>query len=325
MKTKAILIIAIGLCTLFIAYRPEKQSQPCVDFYDVTFLRDSPAVEKVLKDRGFFEVDLTTKDNLTINTIMLDQSSNRDVKATIISCPGFVPGRKEGMTTLYAMLQDQPYNFIFIDSRGHGKSDGELLTLNGIKEYGKHQYLDIVATLQFIAKYNKAHNIKSDMIIHGLCAGAFHTIKAVAYIKQEDPQTYACIKGIIFDSGWPAIIDVAETVVRAEAASRCKTYNISFLEKYAQALVVQIYRFFFKEHHSTQDSILQAMNDIDQPILFIHADDDLFVPKQHVLPLIATAKKPAAWFVQDSSHVANHLKHKEKYKQQMQEFIHASL
>ncbi len=328
MKTKAILIIIIiiiGLCTLFIAYRPEKQLQPCVDFYDVTFLRNSPAVEKVLKDRGFFEVDLTTKDNLTINTIMLDQSSNMDICATIISCPGFVPGRKEGMTTLYAMLQDQPYNFIFIDSRGHGKSDGELLTLNGIKEYGKHQYLDVVATIQFIADYNKTHNLKSDIIIHGLCAGAFHTIKAVAYLKKEDPQTYACIKGIIFDSGWPAIIDVAETVVRAEAASRCKTYNISFLEKYAQTLVVQIYRFFFKEHHSKQESITQAMNEIDQPILFIHAKDDLFVPIDHVHPLIATAKKPATWFVQDSSHVANHLKHKEKYKQQMQEFIHASL
>ena len=322
---KKIIITLIGCCLFSTIFLTQKQTDPEIDFYDVTFLRNSPAVEKVLKAQGFFEVDFKTNDNLMINAIMLDQNKKLDVTATIISCPGFVPGRKEGMTTLYAMLEDQPYNFIFIDSRGHGKSQGELLTLNGIKQYGEAQYLDVVATVQFIANYNKEHTINPDIIIHGLCAGAFHTIKAVAYLKKHDPQTYQCIKGIIFDSGWPAIIDIAETVVSAEAASRCKEYSVPFLEKYATYMIVQFYRFFFKEQHSMQESITNAINEIDQPILFIHAENDLFVPIHHVYPLIATAKKPVTWFVQESSHVANHLKHKEKYTQQMQQFIQAAL
>jgi pimeloyl-ACP methyl ester carboxylesterase len=319
-------MIAFISCSLFsTVFLTQKQIDPEIDFYNVTFLRNSPAVEKVLKAKGFFEVDLTTKDNLQINTIMLDRSKDVDVSATIISSPGFVPGRKEGMTTLYAMLEEQPYNFIFIDSRGHGKSQGELLTLNGIKQYGESQYLDVVATAQFVAKYNKELGIKPDIILHGLCAGAFHTIKAMGYLKKHDLETYNCIKGIIFDSGWPAIVDIAETVVSAEAASRCKEYSVPFLEKYASYFIVQFYRFFFKEQHSKQESINQAMSEIDQPILFIHADNDLFTPVHHVYPLIATAKKPVTWFVKDSSHVANHLKHKEKYTEQMQQFIQAAL
>lgn len=322
---KKFIAVIIGCCFVFTIFLTQKETEPVIDFYDVTFLRNSPAVEKVLKAKGFFEVDLTTKDNLTINTIMLDQSKQKNIETTIISCPGFVPGRKEGMTTLYAMLEDQPYNFIFIDSRGHGKSNGELLTLNGIKNYGKDQYLDALATIEFIASYNKEHNINSDIIIHGLCAGAFHTIKAVAHLKTSNPEAYDCIKGIIFDSGWPAIADIAETVVAAESAKRCKAYNISFLEPLATKAIITFYRLFFKEEHAKQSSITNAINQIDQPILFIHAQEDVFVPVHHVYPLIKTAKNPHCWFVKDSSHVANHLKHKEEYAQKIKSFIQSTI
>ena len=322
---KKLILLTISCCLFTTIFLTQKEIDPAVDFYNVTFLRNSPAVEKVLKERGFFEADLITADNLKINTIMLDQSNTKDVQATIVSCPGFVPGRKEGMTTLYAMLEDQPYNFIFIDSRGHGKSEGELLTLNGIKQYGKHQYLDIVATIEFITEYNQKYNLNPDIILHGLCAGAFHTIKAVDYIRKNNPQSYACIKGIIFDSGWPSVVDIAETVVSAEAAERCSQYSIPFLQPAAQYLIIQIYRLLFKEEHKTQESIVNAITEIDQPILFIHAQNDVFTPVHHVHPLIARAKQPISWFVQDSSHVANHLKHKEKYTERMQQFIQTVL
>jgi len=88
------------------------------------------------------------------------------------------------MSTLYAMLKKHPYNFLFLDTRGHGKSQGELLTYSAIKHYGELDFLDIVATTQFIAHYNKEHNIAPHIIIHGLCSGAFHTIKAIAYLKK---------------------------------------------------------------------------------------------------------------------------------------------
>lgn len=322
---KYIIIAALSSC--LITYTKTKKQIPTnhegisVDFYDVQFLRNSPVVQKILEHLGFIEVNVKTKDKLIINTIMLDQSENKDIQATIVSCPGFFPGRKEGMTTLYAMLEQEPYNFIFIDSRGHGKSDGELLTINGIKNYGKRQYLDVVATVQYIARYNKRHNIRKDIIIHGLCAGAYHAIKAVAYLQKHDPTTYDCIKGIVVDSGWPSLAEVAETVVMAEAAARCKNYNLSFLQNYAQQMILQFYRFFFKDAHAQQKSIVAPLAKIDKPIFFIHAKDDDFVPIDAVYPLITTAQQPTCWFVDDSSHVNNHLKHKESYAQQLKIFF----
>lgn len=325
MKKNIIAIIFASFCIVSSVYLTQQNPEPAADFYNIQFLRNSPAVEKVLKQRGFFEVDFTTHDNLTINAIMLDQSDTQNVTATIISCPGFVPGNKEGMTTLYAMLQDQPYNFIFVDSRGHGKSEGELLTFNGIKHYGENQYLDMIATIKFIADYNKAHNISPNIIIHGLCAGAFHTVKAVAALKESDPETYDAIKGIVVDSGWPAITDMIDPLLEAEAAERCKSYGVPSMQPYLAYILHGVYNTFFKPSHSKQIPLNQAISEIEQPILFIHAENDLFVPIHNVYPLINAAQNPTAWFVKESAHVNNHIQHKEAYQHQMQRFIQTAL
>src|SRR3989339_2007091 len=173
MKKKYILFIIIS-ALFFVYYFSQKKSDPAPDFFNTAFLRNSAAVEKVLKEQGFQEVYFTTKDNLKLCAIMLDQSNIQPIETTIISCPGFVPGQKEGMSTLYAMFKEHPYNFLFLDLRGHGKSEGELLTYSGIKHYGEFEYLDIVATVQFVVKYNQEHGINENIIIHGLCSGAFH-------------------------------------------------------------------------------------------------------------------------------------------------------
>jgi len=325
MNKKILTFSLMSSCILFTTLSTLSNAELVIDFYDVNFLRNSPVVEKILKERGFFEVDFKTHDNLMINAIMLDQSASQDITATIISCPGFVPGNKEGMSTLYAMLEDQPYNFIFIDSRGHGKSEGELLTFKGIKHYGEKQYLDMIATIQFIAQYNKKHNISQNIIIHGLCAGAFHTAKAVADLKNSDPETYSCIKGIILDSAWPAIVDIADTLVEAESVERCKSYGIPYLQPYLAYIMHGVYNTFFKASHNTQVRLHKAIKEIDQPIFFIHAEQDDYVPIHNVYPLIKVAKYPSAWFVKDSSHVNNHLQHKEKYTDQMQQFIQSVL
>jgi len=315
---------SLALCIMYI--KSKKPIKPITtNFYDIDFLRNSAAVEKVLKNEGFFEVDLTTGDNININTIMLDQSTDKTVTATILSCPGFFPGRKEGMSTLYTMLKEHPYNFMFIDCRGHGKSTGEFLTLNGIKHYGESEFLDIVAAIEFISNYNKEHNIPNNIIIHGLCSGAFHSVKAITNIKKTNQETYKSIKGMILDSAWPAISDIAESSLRAEAITRCKHYKIPALQSIAEFLLIQTYRLLFKNTHSAQEPLTNIINEIDQPILFIHAQDDIFVPIDHIKPLINISQKPELWRVTESGHVHNHLKQKDSYKKRIEEFISKTL
>lgn len=324
MKHKIItLTIVFSIIALFFSQKKEKE--PTVDFYDVQFLRNPTAVQKALRHDGFFEVTMQTEDNLTIHGLMINQNNRHTIQATIISFPGFLPGNKEGMTTLYEMLKDKPYNFIFIDSRGHGKSQGELLTIKGIQTYGDFQYLDMLATIKYINTYNAQHNIKQDIIIHGLCSGAFHSIKAVAHLKETNRKLYENIKGIVVDSGWPAIVDIAETAIAADVAARCSAYHLPCMQPILTYLIINLYRYLFKPHHATQMPITKIITTIDQPILFIHAQDDQFIPADQVHKLITAAKYPHSWFVADSAHVANHIKHKDAYQKKLDEFIQIHL
>lgn len=322
MNKKYILAITISLLLIVaIISQTNINNNPEIDFYSLDFLHNTKAVQKTLKDLGFFEANFTTADNYTINSIMLDQSDNQNIIATIVSFPGFVPGNKEGMTTLYDMLKNQPYNFMFIDSRGHGKSDGELLTIKGIRNYGQSQYLDMLAAIEYITIYNKKHKICPNIIIHGLCSGAYHTIKALHALKKADHSTYTKIKGVILDSAWSSIPDVIETVINAESIKRCKNYYVPFLQPYLKYIAQTFYTIYFKKAHTEQKPISAIISEVDQPVFFIHAQDDQFVPINQVYPLLEKTKYPTFWPVANSSHVNSHLDHKDEYATKMDHFI----
>jgi len=322
MKIKK-LVLVLGCSFLMFKFfgSTQNQPEPGVDFYDVNFLQSTDAVQKALALDGFFEINFTTRDNLLINGTMLDQSNRKKITTTILSCSGFYPGRKEGMTTLYAMLKDEPYNFLFFDARGHGKSQGEMLTFQGLKHYGESEYLDVVAALQFLVLYNKEHGVTSDIVVHGLCSGAFHTIKAVTDLKKSDPEAYECIKGIVIDSGWSSVADIIETSVHADTSKHCQQYYIPWIQPLIAGSIIAFYRTFFKDSHCNQQSIFHDFAKIDQPILFIHALDDTYVPIELIHPLVTTSKKATTWYVKDSSHVTNHLQHKDEYKVQLKKFV----
>lgn len=321
MKKKwiALSLIIASIAWYMMLHKPSPY--PAINFYDLTFLRNPQAVAQVLRDKGFVEVDITTKDGLSINTVMIDKSDHLNVQATIISMPGFFPGRKEGMTTLHAMLEDQPYNFMFIDARGHGSSDGELFTYNAIKHYGQLQYLDVVAAIEYIYDYNREHNIPPVIIIHGLCSGAFHTIQAMSYLKQHNLHAYESVRGLILDSAWPSIASIAANVAKAEAAERCHQYHLPFLAPVATAMILTVYNLCFKQHHDRQKSVVDMISSIKQPILFIHAADDQFVPASVIEPLVTNCNQADVWLVENSSHVNSHLLHPQAYTEKMQKFI----
>jgi len=137
----------------------------------------------------------------------------------------------------------------------------------------------------------------------------------------HDISTYNCVKGIIFDSGWPSVSDIAESTLTSEAKKRCKDYQLSCLEPYASYCITNFYKYFFQQYHCKQTSIHEAIATIDQPILFIHAENDTYIPIHHVYPLITNTKKPTIWFIKESTHATHHLKHKEEYQLQLKNFI----
>lgn len=316
--------VALLICISFVCLlTSNNQIETPIDFFNTTFLNDTQAVEKALRTEGFSEVNYTTEDNININALFLDKSKLAPIQGTIIFASGFIPGKKEGLATLYAMLKELPYNMIFFDARGHGKSQGTHLTYTSLKEYTLHEYKDVVATVKFITFYNENNNINPNLILYGLCSGAFHTIKALSCLQKNTSQDFQHIKGIIFDSGWPSFVEVVEPSVISEVKKQCKQWNISFLQPLITFMLLKTYHLFFKAHHEKHPSILEDIETINQPILFIHAHDDTYIPIHLVKKIIAKTKHAHFWLIQNSTHACHHLKHKDLYKAKLLEFLNS--
>ncbi|NBV40691.1 alpha/beta hydrolase [bacterium] len=308
------------LYTLFAEHKENFATEN--EFFNIGFLHNTLAVRERLTQDDFADVSFTTSDNIHLAGLFLDKSKKEKIKGTILCCAGFHPGLKEGMSTYYALVKDEPYNVLLYDARGHGQSDGSFYSLSGLAYYGQHEYLDVIAALEWIQKYNELHKIKEPIFIIGLCAGAFHATRAIATLKEANPKLYTNIKGLIFDSGWGALYEIAPTTINGELEKRLKRSHAKWLvHTPLYYMIASVYYTLFYYTHAQCPTIHEPLAQIDTPILFIHAHNDKHVPIRVIEPLTQNCKNGSTWFIQESTHACHHLKHAQDYKKNLLEFV----
>ncbi len=294
-------------------------SQP--DFLDATFLQNSTDVQKRLLQQGFTKVFFQTNDHLKLCGLFKDQSNSKEIKGTILYCAGFYPGTKEGMASFYTLLSDQPYNFLLFDARGHQESEGSLFSYNNLKNYGTNEFQDIVAAINFLNTYNQQHNLNSNIIIHGICSGAFHAIKAYDFLQQNDCNACKNIQAIIFDSGWLSMTDIVEPTLCAEIHKRLKNGWFYWLAQPLCFLSLQYYRLTLKHHHQQVSDIKNLINHATCPILFVHCIHDPYVPIAPVQNLANNLSCPHTWWITHDAHANFHSTEPKIYTKKILEFL----
>lgn len=285
------------------------------DLLQPNILQNSLHVQEILQNKGFKKVFFTTPDNIKLCGLYLDQSNTKQVKATILYCAGFYPGTKEGMSSFYTLLDDQPYNFLLFDARGHHESEGKLFSYNLLKQYGAQEYQDIIAAINFLNQHNSQHQIAPSIVIHGICAGAFHSIKACTKCTNQN------IKGIIFDSGWLQVKDIVEPTICAEIHKRLHNSLFQWLIQPLCYIFLQWYRLTLKHHHNKIEGIEQQIQQISCPILFVHNIADPYVPINPIQTLVTQANYPHSWWIDHASHADFHIKQPEIYKEKIMQFL----
>lgn len=294
-------------------------------FYSTSFLKDYKAVQKSLHDEGFKKVTITTADNLKLSGLYLNRPN---AQYNVIVCAGWLPGRKEGMATFYALLPEC-CNILFFDARGHGESEGSLLWK--LWRYGIDEYKDITAAVSWCTNNNRL-----PIIIAGICSGAFNAMHAVNYIEKNNP--YHNVKGLIFDSGWGSIIKIIKTSPIAGIKKRLSCC-ISYFYKKKSRLNNYLYRAcsFSMKHLCTLcnhlcaepltiqydhiTNLFNIMETITTPVLFIHSYDDVYADIQDAINLSHLVKNKQCWWIEKSSHAKHHLIHKTLYKEKIITFI----
>lgn len=146
------------------------------------------------------------------------------------------------------------YNVLLADQRGHGKSGGKAITF-GIKE--RFDCMD------WINYMNRRFGEETPIILAGISMGA-STILMTA-----DMGLPANVKGILADCPFSSPKDILKEVIKQMKFPVDITYA-------AVRLGGKIFGGFDVEEHSAVD----AMRNCQIPVLFIHGDEDYFVPGQ---------------------------------------------
>jgi pimeloyl-ACP methyl ester carboxylesterase len=301
-------------------------------FYSTSFLRNTRAVHTCLTEHGFSEVTFKTPDNLTLHGLYL---SRPHATHNVIVCAGWFPGKKEGMATFYALLPTD-CNILLFDARGRGNSEGSFLW--NLWEYGLHEYKDILGAITYL---NDTNNLP--IIIIGICSGAFNAAHALVDLAKNNKTDSSHVKGLVFDSGWGSVTEIARTAPPAGIEKRlinllknmysnkkqiqqsCLYKLCSYITHISYNTSYQMCTKHITKYYEQITTLFDKIHHITTPILFIHSHDDTYAIKSDAFRLSQLAPHTTCWWIKESFHAKHHLIHKELYKQNLHNFISHSI
>lgn len=199
-----------------------------------------------------------------------------------------------GMFPIARLYHHMGYNLVLPDLHAHGLSQGEAIGM------GWHERLDVLHWMrQFLA---------DTMVVHGVSMGA---ATAMNVAGEQLPQG---IKSISFveDCGYTSVWDEFCHKMADEFALP------PFPLLYTSSWLCQVmYGWNF-----SQASSLRQLSSSRHPMLFIHGDDDNFVPSGMVSPLFRA--KPALkwlWITRNTQHAESYKNYREEYARRLRSFL----
>lgn len=211
---------------------------------------------------------LTSTDGLKLSAYYLP--AEKDQHKTAIIAHGYM-GQASDMPQYAKIYHDLGYNVLMPDARGHGKSEGDYIG------FGWHERKDYLQWIDRVIKKDP----QSEIVLHGVSMGGA-TVMMTSGEKLPDN-----VKAFVEDCGYSS--------VKGELNYQLKQmFNLpSFPLIPVTSLVTKIRAgYFFGE----ADAIKQ-LNKNKRPMLFIHGDQDDFVPYSMLAEVYAATKGPKEQYV----------------------------
>ena len=203
----------------------------------------------LIKDSNYADKYITSYDGLKLHAYEVINENKTDKWAIVVH--GYTSEGKL-VSAKAKHLYDMGYNVLVPDLRGHGMSEGEYIGM------GWHDRLDVVNWIDTAIKENP----NAEIVLHGTSMGAA-TVLMVS--GEELPSN---VKAIIADCGYSSAWE--EFVHQLDALFGLKPFPVMQLSN----IVTKI-----KAGYSLKDaSALEQVKKSETPILFIHGDEDDFVP-----------------------------------------------
>ncbi len=178
---------------------------------------------------------------------------NGDGKKLLIDAHGYRSYPEHDFIASLPYFYKKGCSLLFIDQRAHAKSEGEYIT------FGVHERLDLRDWVYF-AMEKLGTDI--EIVLHGISMGASTVLMSSELDLPEN------VKGLIADSGYTSPYDIFVRVL--DHSFHAKPFPILNI---TEIMALSKANFGFKDA-----SALGAMTHNTIPVLFVHGEDDDFVP-----------------------------------------------
>ena len=190
------------------------------------------------------------------------------------------------------------YNVVMPDLHAHGLSEGDAIGM------GWQERWDVLHWMSVAHKLFGA----DDFVIHGVSMGAATTMnvageKIPSFIRNID---------FVEDCGYTSVWDEFKYELEEEFSLP------PFPMLYSTSLMCKLkYGWSFKEASS-----LKQLEKSHHPMLFIHGDNDHFVPSNMVRPLYDAKKNhKKIWISKGAEHAMSYKKYPQEYANRLQDFL----
>ena len=209
--------------------------------------------------------------------------------------------RAEGMLHIaYLYNHDMGYNVLLPDLYGHGESEGDHIQM------GWKDRLDVLHWISLAPEMFGTTADSLRLVVHGISMGAATTMCV------SGEQTPRYVKCFVEDCGYTSVWDEFSNEISARFSLP------DFPLMYTASWVVKAkYGWGFNEA-----SPLKQVAKCQKPMLFIHGDNDTFVPTWMVYPLYEAKPQPKAlWIAHGSKHADAYADYKEEYTRRVVGFV----
>jgi fermentation-respiration switch protein FrsA (DUF1100 family) len=186
------------------------------------------------------------------------------------------------------------YNVVLPDLHAHGLSEGDMIQMGWLDRKDVLHWLTIFQT--------------DTMVVHGVSMGGATTMMLSA---EEMPKGIKDLR-FVDDCGYTSAWD--------EFASELKNqFGLPpFPLMYTTSLLCKMrYGWSFSEA-----SAIDAVRQSPYPMLFIHGDEDTFVPTEMVYRLyLAKPSNKKLWIAPGAEHASSYLTHPDEYTRQLSDFL----
>ena len=254
-------------------------------------------IEWLLNESNTTEQYITSRDNLKLHSykVLNENKSN----TWVISVHGYT-SEAINVSTYAKHFYEMGYNVLLPDLRSHGKSEGDYIGM------GWDDRLDIIDWINYILKENKDAKI----ILHGISMGA-STVTMVS--GEELPSN---VKAIIADCGYTSVWNQFSYQLK-------DLFNLGeFPIMNVSSLVGQIRAGYSIKEASSIDQVKKS----NTPILYIHGDEDDFVPYFMMEELYnATSSEKEMLTIKGAGHAKSSSVNPELYWTTVTDFINKNI